>query len=213
MSINSANAAVSLLTNGGFDAQDASGGDIFGSSGWIDFGGGTFTTDSAASGGAASPDALSPNNSFKVFSTSGAYQEFTATAGDVFAGSGFGQNFSGDPLLNLSTLRLQIAYVDEFGNPAGTAAGGNLALGFNLFDSNTIDASSPQNEWIEMGVGTAPAPDNTAAVRFIALGLNGSGGAGFFDSTSFSQAVPEPGSLAALCVGGVAVIARRRRRS
>ncbi len=45
-----------------------------------------------------------------------------------------------------------------------------------------------------MGVGTGLAPDNTAEVRFIALGLLGSGGAGFFDDASFTL-VPVPAAV------------------
>ena len=187
-------AQANLLTNAGFDVDDASTADQFGATGWTAFGGGTFTTNPA--NGAASPVALSPDNSFKVFSTSGAFQSFSATAGDTFAGSAFAQSFSGDPVANISTLLIQIAFFDENGLPAGTAAGGNSAPGFNIFDSNVVDANSTQDEWLELGVGTAPAPDNTAEVRFIVLGLLGSGGAGFFDNASFDQVViPVPAAV------------------
>jgi hypothetical protein len=181
------NAQANLLTNANFDAQDASGGDIFGALGWTDFGGGTFTT-------AATANSL--DNSFKVFNNSGASQSFAATAGQTWVGNAVGQNWSGDPILNVSNLRIQIAFFDADGLPAGTAAGGNVAPGFNLFNSNLIDAATPQDVWTSLGVGTAPAPDNTTEVQFIALGLLGSGGAGFFDDASFDQVViPVPAAV------------------
>ena len=211
------NAQASLLTNGGFEADDASAGDVFGAADWNAFGGGTFTTDGTNGPGAApaccSPVANSGDNSFKVFSTSGAFQSFAATAGDVFSGNGFGLNFGSDPIGAGSQLLLQIAFFDSAGNPAGTAAGGNTAPGFNLFDSNPVDSTTTQDVWTAMGVGTAPAPDNTAEVRFIVLGLLGPGGAGFFDDVSFDQvAVPVPAAvwLFGSAIGLLGVVRRRQ---
>lgn len=194
------NAQANLLTNPGFDAADASGGDVFGAAGWIDFGGGTFTTD-GINGPGALPNCCSPvpnsvNNSFKVFSTSGAFQSFAATAGETYVGTAVGQNYGGDPILNSSSILIQIAFFDDQGAPAGTAAGGQVAPGFNLFDSNLITATSTQDVWLDLGVGTAPAPDNTAEVRFIVLGLLGPGGAGFFDDATFELApIPVPAAV------------------
>ena len=212
-------AAVVPLVNAGFDADNASAGDVFGATGWNAFGGGTFTTDGTNGPGAfpncCSPVANSLDNSFKVFSTSGAFQSFAATAGDVFTMNGFGQNYGGDPLLNVSSLLLQIAFFDANGLPAGTEAGGNASQGFNLFDSNAVDANTPQDVWTAMGVGTAAAPDNTAEVRFIVLGLAGSGGAGFFDSMSAEQvpAIPVPAAVWLFGSGllGLVGVARRRK--
>jgi len=194
------NAHANLLTNAGFDADDASGGDVFGAAGWSAFGGGTFTTD-GINGPGAFPNCCSPvpnsvNNSFKVYSTSGAFQSFAATAGESYVGTAVGQNYGGDPILNVSDIRIQIAFFDDQGAPAGIAAGGNVAEGFNLFNSNLITANSPIDQWLELGVGTAPAPDNTAEVRFIVLGLLGSGGAGFFDDATFDLApIPVPAAV------------------
>jgi hypothetical protein len=187
-----AQAAAVPIVNPGFDVDDATSADVFCASGWVCFGGGTFTTNPA--NGANSPVAQSPNNSFKTFSTSGAYQSFSASAGDIFNMSGFGQNFSLDAIAAGSQLLLQIAFFDAEGKPAGTAAGGQVAPGFNLFDSNPVDSTTPQNVWTAMGVGTNAAPDNTAEVRFIVLGLLGSGGAGFIDDIS-ATVVPVPAAV------------------
>lgn len=214
-----AQAAAIPLVNPGFEADDASAADVFGASGWNAFGGGTFTTDGVNGPGAfpacCSPVPNSGTNSFKVFSNSGASQSFSATVGDVFTMNGFGLNFGSDPILNISTLRLQIGFFDAIGLPAGTAAGGNPAVGFNLFESNLIDVDTPLDIWTGMGVGTAPAPDNTAEVRFIVLGLMASGGAGFFDDISATQVDPIPIPAAVWLFGsgliGLIGVARRRK--
>jgi hypothetical protein len=213
-----AQAAAIPLANPGFETDNASGGDVFGATGWSAFGGGTFTTDGTNGPGAfpncCSPVAASGVNSMKLFSTSGVEQAFAATAGDVFSMSGVGLNFGSDPIKNVSQLILQIAFFDANGAPAGTAAGGNASLGFNLFNSNIIDANTPQDVWTALGVGTAPAPDNTASVKFIALYLGGSGGAGFVDDLS-AQSVPVPAAVWLFGSGilGLVGVARRRKQA
>ena len=207
------------LANPGFDADDATGGDVGGASGWDAFGGGTVFTTDGISGPGAFPNCCSPvprsnNNSLKVFSIGGVQQDFAATAGDIFNMSGFGLNFGSDPILSSSKILLQIAFLDSDGKPAGTEAGGQVAPGFNIFDSNAIDATTPQDIWTEMGVGTNAAPDNTATVRFIVLGLLGSGGAGFFDDISANQVVvPVPAAVWLFGSGliGLVGVARRRK--
>jgi hypothetical protein len=204
------------LVNSGFETDDATGGDAFGATGWTAFGGGTFTTDGTNGPGAfpncCSPVALSGVNSFKVFNISGAYQSFAATAGDVFAMSGYGLNFGSDPLLSSSQAFLQIAFFDANGLPAGTEAAGNAAPFFNLFDGNPVDANTPQDVWTALGVITAPAPDNTAEVRFIVLGLAGAGGAGFFDDISAVQVVPVPAAVWLFGSGLIGLIGVARRK-
>jgi hypothetical protein len=179
--------SANMLTNGDFDAQDASGGDIFGSTGWGTFGSG-FTTQNSL-------PADSPLNSFKAFGAgAGAGQTFAATAGDMFAGSGVGLVTTGqDAMVAPGEMFLQVVFTDINGNFAGTEAGGNFALGFNVFNGNILDSTTPTDVWTELGVGTAAAPDNTAFVTFNVLVLAPAGGAGYFDSTSFDvAAVPVP---------------------
>jgi hypothetical protein len=215
-----AQAAAITLANPGFETDNAASGDVFGATGWGNFGGGTFTTDGTNGPGAfpncCSPVANSGVNSMKLFSTSGVSQSFAATAGDTATMSGFGLNFGSDPILNSSQLFLQIGFFDANGLPAGTAAGGFSAPGFNLFDGNIIDANSPQDVWTALGVGTAPAPDNTAEVRFIVLYLGASGGAAFADDISATltpSAIPVPAAVWLFGSGllGLVGIARHRK--
>ena len=186
------------LANPGFDDDDVSGGDVFGSAGWSTFGSG-FTASSLFDSG-NTPLADSPDNVFKAFGDGGgATQTFAATAGNTFSMSGLGQNFVGDALVDPGVLGLQIVFRDKNGDPAGKAADGNFALGFNAFNSNTVDwTNSTDNIWTVLGVGTAPAPDNTVTVDFNVLVLAPTGGAGFFDTIEANQ----NGHTASICHNG-----------
>ena len=206
-------AAAIPLVNPGFDAQDASGGDIFGSTGWNTFGSG-FTTSNLGPGSSPVPD--SPNNTFKAFGAgAGATQSFAATAGDIFNMSGLGMNFGSDPLVNPGELLLQIVFRDANGVFAGTEAGGNFALGFNVFNSNVVNWENPIDIWNVLGVGTGAAPDNTASVDFNVLVLAPAGGSGYFDSISANQvsAVPVPAAVWLFGSGllGLVGVARRKK--
>ena len=210
-----AQAAAIPLVNPGFDNDDATGGDVFGATGWSTFGSG-FTSTSLFDD-CCRPLADSPNNVFKAFGPgSGATQSFAASEGDVFNMSGLGQDFIGDPLAAGGKILLQIVFRDANGGFAGTAAGGNFAPGFNVFDSNAIEAgNATDNIWTVLGVGTNGAPDNTASVDFNVLVLAPAGGAGFFDSISANQVNPVPVPAAVWLFGsgliGLIGIARRRK--
>ena len=202
-------AQANLLTNADFDAQDASGGDIFGSTGWDTFGSGFTTQNSLV--------ADTPLNAFKAFGAgAGAGQTFAATAGQSFSGSAVGLVVGSGPdvMVAPGEMFLQVVFKDINGDFAGTAAGGNFALGFNVFNGNILDSTSPTDVWTTLGVGTAAAPDNTATVTFNVLVLAPAGGAGYFDTASFDVApVPVPAAVWLFGSGllGLVGVARRRK--
>ena len=208
-------AAAVPLVNPGFDADDASAGDVFGATGWTVFG--SAFTSSSIFDDCCRPLADTPDNVAKAFGAgAGMTQTVAAQAGDIFNMSGLGQDFIGDPLGQTGKLLLQIVFRDANGVFAGTAAGGNFAPGFNVFDSNSVDAGNPtDNIWTQLGVGTAAAPDNTASVDFNILVLSPAGGAGFFDSIEANQvsAVPVPAAVWLFGSGllGLVGVARRRK--
>ena len=201
------------LVNPGFDAQDVSGGGVFGSTGWTPFGS-AFTESNGGPAGGAIPAADSPNNVAKAFGSGGGMtQSFVARAGDVFNMSGLGQDFVIDSLGTNGKLLLQIVFRDINGVFAGTEAGGNFAPGFNVFDSNSVDAGNPtDNIWTQLGVGTGAAPDNTATVDFNILVLAPAGGSGYFDSIE-ANLVPVPAAVWLFGSGllGLVGVARRRK--
>jgi hypothetical protein len=113
---------------------------------------------------------------------------------------------------------------DRFQATAGAGAWENVRLAFfdgagaqigsTLQSPTFVDGTSPQNQWIPISVtGTAPA--GTADVRVYAYLTRGTGstpgGVMFVDDLSL-EAVPEPGSLGLLLIGGGMGFARRRRR-
>jgi len=138
---------------------------------------------------------------------------FAATAGDTFVAEIFVSTPSADtPPANGGTTFLQIQFLDALGNPAGTAAGGNQAEGFNFFQASAgPDFNENLDEFKLLGVGTAPAPDNTASavVTLVRINPDNVGGSQVFDEFSVTL-IPEPGSLALMGLGGLALIRRRR---
>jgi len=65
------------------------------------------------------------------------------------------------------------------------AAGG--VFGVDIFESNPINGATPLDEWTLLGVGTAPAPENTAYARavIVKVDVDGEqGGSIFWDDAS-----------------------------
>ncbi len=190
--------AVNLLANPGFELPVLAGGDTFGAVGWTDFGGGTYTIKVSPHSG---------DNAFKTFGgTSGAFQSFAASAGQLWQGSAWILNPNFDAMAGAQIATANIEWRD---------AGNNL-ISF-LGSAPPITAATPQGSgpsgYTQVTVAGV-APLGTANARFVLL--TGSftgpgGGAPFFDDASFEQ-VPEPASLmlAGAAVLGIAALRRRR---
>jgi hypothetical protein len=120
---------------------------------------------------------------------SGIYQDWDATAGDVYSLSV--QTYqSAAEHLNLEQAYLKVEWFDSvWGN-----------LGNTVLDMMTTN--SAEGSWVNLS-GIATAVNNTAHGR-ITLGLQGtdSSGAAFFDNADVvNVAIPEPGTLALFGLG------------
>ncbi len=190
--------AANLLANPGFEIPDLAGGDTFGATGWNVFGGGTFTIEQAPHSG---------ENAFKTFGvTSGAFQDFAASPGQLWQGSAWILNPSFDAMAGAQIATANIEWRDAVGDLITFVA-----------SVPPITAATPQGDtagdYTLVNVAGV-APPGTATARFVlltgAFGAPG-GGAPFFDDASFVL-VPEPCAMTLAGIAGMIFVARRRRR-
>jgi hypothetical protein len=191
------------LVNPGFEIPPIPGGgppEYFGAPGWTDFGGGTYTI-----GSVVSPP-HSGDQSLKMFGgTSGVFQEFPASPGQLWDGGAWVKNDILDPMAGG-----QVAAVNIEWHGAG---------GFISFITNGDTISTTDNDWHLRPVsGVAPA--GTTIARLVLItgefgggGLPGGGGAPKYDDAFFGVRVPEPTSIALAGLGlcGFFGILRRKR--
>lgn len=176
-----------LLVNPGFeDPSTAPGVEYFGATGWGDFGGGTFTVNSAV---------VTPNSgdqSLKMFGgTSGVFQEFAASPGQIWDGGAWVLNDSADPMAGGQVAAVNIEWID--------AGGGQIGF---ISNGDTI-STSPQDEWTLRPI-SGEAPAGTAFARLVLItgefgggGMSGGGGAPKYDDAFFAiRQIPEPSSIA-----------------
>ncbi len=209
-------AAANLLSNAGFETPDASGGDVSDAPGapWGGFNdpGVRFTTAAVARSGDQSLKMFGPFDF--IGGGVGATQTVAATSGLTYVGEIYARNDSIDPIQggNFGVYKL------EFLDAGQDFVGGAPVLGVNVFESNVVDATTPQDVWTLLGVGGV-APTGTAFVRAVIvqvqLGDGGDpagfvGGSIFWDDASVAI-VPEPASVALIGLGGLTMLLRRRR--
>ncbi len=189
--------AQNLLANDGFELPSITEGvETPGAQDWNAFGAVFTQTDAVA-------PVLAGDQSLKMFGgTSGVFQDFPASEGQLWNGGSFIINSSIDPMSGGQIAAVNIEWIDAGGNQIGFITNGA--------DSTVL----PIDEWTQRTItGTAPA--GTATARFVLItgnfGGDPAGGAPFYDQ-AFFELVPEPAS-AALVLGGLTLIGSRRRRA
>jgi hypothetical protein len=198
-----AGAQADNLVNGRFDAQNASGGDIPGATGWSSFNAAFTHADAVA---------LSSPNDLKLFGPffngggAGVVQGgFAASAGQLWASSAFARIESSDPMDPNNFAVVQLQFLDSGNNVLSTIESPHITR-----------AGLPLDTWRQfVAQGTAPANTATAQILLVHVQLANpvAGGSIFFDNASL-LALPEPAStvLGLLAFAGTAGIARRRTR-
>jgi len=193
--------AQELLTNRGFAAPDASGGDVYCSTGWQCFNAGNFTNNTNGPGsGPVSHDA--DNQSLKQYGIdSGAFQTVGVVPGTIYVGSVWAMNWSGDPLNNLGIVQLTFwDGPDATGNQVGPAFEDfvdSIDDGVNIY-LPPQDGAEP-TDWTQVTVsGTAPPGAVSARLLLIHVltpPAPGSGTVRWDDASLVGAPATTPGDL------------------
>ena len=190
-----ASAASAQLTNGSFELGTGSD-----ATGWGRFGN-AYVQDANVRTGTRSAKLF--GNFDGNFNVTGIFQDFAYVPGTTgVTASIYGYNPSNDAVNPANTALLKLIYRDSGDNDL-------LASEVNL-----DTATAKQDSWQLLTARLGAAPANTAKVSVFLLYLQPAfgGGAAFFDDASVNvSAVPEPTTFAALGLGAVALLRRRRR--
>lgn len=192
-----AGAANAALVNPGFEANDASAGDVYGATGWNGF---NFYYTSAAQQRTGS-QSLKLYGDFSPGGASGAFQDQPATAGELYSASAWALNPSADPIQGSNFGLVQLIFLNSGGTPIGT------------FESPQFGSSATQDTWTSVSAtGVAPVGTTNARIQLLHVQANNpvTGGSVYFDDTSLAV-VPEP----SLGLAGLTLLvgfATRRRR-
>jgi len=215
----SANAS---LTNGTFEAGDATGGDIGGAAGWTTFED-VFTSAWDGPGWApVSHDTTpgTPTQSLKMFgpfydtgSAAGAFQDVAVTAGQDYELSAWVMNWVGDPFQNLGILLLQ--FIDGTENPIGEFSETVDPYGTADVDLSVIQDGAEVSDWTRMAVsGIAPAGTVSARVFLLHIQTGDpccAGGALYWDDVNLT-AVPVPAAVWLFGSGLLGLVGMARRK-
>jgi len=184
-----ASMASAQLLNPGFESPNASGGDVYGSANWNVFNQ-AFTTAAFAHSGSQCLKTYGP---FSQFGGTGAVQALAALPGQTWVAEVWVLNSAADPIDNVDFGVLKIEFLNaSFGLVAGGVAG------VDVFESAPVNASTPQDVWTKLGVGSAPAPAGTAYANIVLVkvDMDGAQGGSIFwdDATLFTQTVAVQGT-------------------
>jgi hypothetical protein len=189
------------LVNPGFDADNASGGDVFGASGWNTFNF-AFTTEFTPP--VSNPNTLKVFGPFFQFGGSGVVQGgFAASPGQLWEASAYAKIDSRDAMDPQNFAVVKLEFLDS----------SNTVIGFA--ESLQIkSARLPADQWRNYKAqGIAPAGTTSAQIVLVHVQLDNppAGGAIFFDDAAFGT-IPEPASALLAIVGlfGCFGFARRR---
>ena len=156
---------VELLTNGGFELPDASGGDIACSFSWDCFNS-SFTNSNLFDDGNGGPPAHSGTQILKQYDDDGgAFQDVPAIPGETYTASIWAQSWSGDALNRL--VLFQLFFLDS--------SGGILEQNETFGTPITPPAAEnqtylPPDIWVELSIERV-APANTATARIQVIHL------------------------------------------
>ena len=200
-----AGSASAAISNGSFEAPDASGGDIGCSQDWNCFNSNFTSSNNFTPGGSFfSPTALDGSQVLKQFGgDAGAFQDVAASEGQIANAQVFAMNWNGDNFNNI--FLLQIFALDAGGNnisggftPLAQVAAGSDAIAGGVFDYVLAGTDGGNDfDWTQMDV-SAVLPAGTASARIQLIHIledsTPAGGAIFLDQASL-QVVPVPAAV------------------
>ncbi len=194
--------AVELLTNRGFEAPDASAGDLYCSTGWQCFNAGNFTNNTAGPGfGPVSHDEPGTQSLKQYGIDSGAFQTVPAVPGTPYVTSVWAMNWTGDPLNNLGIVQLTF-----WDGPDGT--GNQLGPAFEDFVDPIDDGvniylpvqdGAETTDWTQVTV-SGTAPQGTVSAKLLLIHVLtppalGSGTVRWDDASVVGASTTPPGGL------------------
>jgi len=206
--------SANLLTNGGFESPDASGGDIYCSTGWTCFNDGNFTNNTTGpSFGPVSHDTPGLQSLKQFGIDAGAFQDVAVTGGTTYEASVWAMNWVGDPLNNLGIL--QLSFRDAGGNVTGPLFENfvdPIDDGVNIY--LPVQDGADISDWtLVTAMGMAPADAVSARLLLLHVLTPPAPGNGTvrWDDASIS-AVPVPAAVWLFGSGLIGLIGIARRR-